>query len=254
MNHLSENKIKVTFLGTSDSTPCKDRFCTSILIEIDDRVYIFDAGAPITDILVRKDFDWSKIKALFNTHAHMDHVVGLFSFYNACTCEITNTDIDFYLPEKGLVDICRMIPPLAHIKSADDRLRLHVYNDEFVFDDGYIKVKPIRNAHVGNGFHSFGFLIEANGKKIVVTGDMSNELVEKDFPTIAFEEHTDMIISECAHFSVDCLAKCIRDSKTNKFIVTHLYPYPDKIPEIEAIQDQFSCEVIIARDNDEFEL
>lgn len=248
------NKINVTFLGTSDSTPCRDRFCTAILLEAGDNAYIFDAGAPITDILVRRGFDWSRIKALFNTHPHMDHVVGLFSFYNACTCEIMNTDIDFYLPTQEVADICRKIPQIAHIKPADDRLRLHTYSDGFLFDDGVLKVTPIRNAHVGSGFNSFGFCVEAGSKMIIITGDMSNGLEKKDFPEIAFDEHSDMIICECAHFSAEILAKCIKKSKTDKFVVTHLYPYPDKIAQIEKIKNNFECEIAIARDNDMFEV
>ena len=41
---------------------------------------------------------------------------------------------------------------------------------------------------------------EAEGKKVLFTGDLSDQLSYQDFPCIALEESTDVIISEFAHF------------------------------------------------------
>ena len=43
--------MKITFLGTSAGIPDPDRHCSSTMIEVGERVYIVDAGAPMVDCL-----------------------------------------------------------------------------------------------------------------------------------------------------------------------------------------------------------
>ena len=47
------------------------------LIETAKGGYIIDAGAPVMDCLLRRGFEPEKLKAVFITHMHGDHVNGL---------------------------------------------------------------------------------------------------------------------------------------------------------------------------------
>ena len=71
--------MKITFLGTSHGYAEKGRFTSSALIESGGKYYILDAGAPIEYLLVNGEKDYDKIKAVFITHMHNDHVGSLSS-------------------------------------------------------------------------------------------------------------------------------------------------------------------------------
>lgn len=72
--------MKITFLGTSHGVPEVNRFCTSVLLESGGKHYLIDAGAPISDLLIRNKVAFKDISAIFITHLHGDHVDGLVQF------------------------------------------------------------------------------------------------------------------------------------------------------------------------------
>ena len=70
--------MKITFLGTSAGIPDPDRHCSSTMIEVGERVYIVDAGAPMVDCLRTQGLlmereNAERIAAVFATHSHSDH-------------------------------------------------------------------------------------------------------------------------------------------------------------------------------------
>ena len=74
--------MKIKFLGTSYGAPSKDRHQQSFLIEENEDLYIFDTGAPVLDILIKCGYDLSKIRAVFISHIHGDHLNGIFDMLN----------------------------------------------------------------------------------------------------------------------------------------------------------------------------
>lgn len=246
-----EKKIKLTFLGTSHGVSSEERYCTAVLLEVGDSAYLIDAGAPVTDILLRKGFDLTKIKALFNTNFHMDHIAGGLHFINLCSWFFNETDFDVYLPsEKGRRAIEALFD--AEGSKPSERIRLKTYSDDFVYDDSDIRLVPMRNAHVEERFDSFGFYIEVGSKRILFTGDLSNDLAADDFPKIAFDGFFDVIVTECAHFGADKLAQIIPRTDTDVFVVTHVYP-SDKLAQLDNMSDSFDCALLLAENDDEIE-
>lgn len=45
--------MKITFLGMSHGVSSSDRFCSCTMIEIGKTIYVIDAGASVTDCLLR---------------------------------------------------------------------------------------------------------------------------------------------------------------------------------------------------------
>jgi ribonuclease Z len=77
----ADSDFKVTLLGTGTPIPDLDRFGPSTLVEAGNLKLLFDAGRGATirlrQINVSKGSLMSKIDALFLTHYHSDHTVGI---------------------------------------------------------------------------------------------------------------------------------------------------------------------------------
>lgn len=245
--------MKLTLLGTSHGVPADNRYTSCYMLEVGENIYIFDAGAPVMDLLLRRGKDLTKVKALFNTHFHGDHIFGAIPMISLFNWYFKETDIDIYLPDEKSKNAVIGFIGATDSTPIGERVRLHSYESGVMFDDGVIKVTAVPTEH----FHdmekkSNAFLIEADGKSVLYTGDMSQHLAHDDFPKIAYDRYIDIILSECAHFAPEKLAESMEKVDTDLFIVSHIWPL-DKIEKFESMADKFDFELLIAEDDDEIE-
>ena len=69
--------FKVTLLGTGNPRPVMSRFGPSILVEAGKEKLVFDCGRGASQRLDQLKIPFSEITALFLTHLHSDHTVGI---------------------------------------------------------------------------------------------------------------------------------------------------------------------------------
>jgi ribonuclease Z len=69
--------LRVTLLGTGYPEPRIDRFGPSILVEAGNQKLLFDCGRGATQRIKQLDIPFAEVDALFVTHLHSDHVVGI---------------------------------------------------------------------------------------------------------------------------------------------------------------------------------
>jgi ribonuclease Z len=69
--------FRVTLLGTGSPTLSDTRFGPSTLVEAGDQRLVFDAGRGAAQRLQQLGVPFDRIDAIFLTHLHSDHVVGL---------------------------------------------------------------------------------------------------------------------------------------------------------------------------------
>ncbi len=69
--------IRITFLGTAGSAPTKERNLPSVAIEYDGSTYLFDCGEGTQRQMSTYSLNPYRIKGIFITHIHGDHVIGL---------------------------------------------------------------------------------------------------------------------------------------------------------------------------------
>lgn len=265
--------MKVTFLGTSHGIAEKDRFTSSILITVGDKNYVIDAGAPITKLLRQHGVDFKTIGGIFITHAHADHYMGLLEFM----CQVDNfrefegVRLNVYAPKNfpfvamrefifgkdAVNDITKSIKIGGSRNKAADtegyRIGCEYYSEGEIFNDGTLKVSAIPTLHFPG---SCAFLLEAEGKSVLITGDLRPDL--SDFPAVAFSHQHDLIITEAAHPllnaepTVQTLGKC----KTKKLLITHICDWrntPEMAQELaEKLKGKFPA--LTVNDNDVFEI
>lgn len=69
--------IKITMLGTSGSSPTKSRSLPGVALTYNGSVILFDCGEGTQMQMIKYGINFSKIIAIFISHAHGDHVIGL---------------------------------------------------------------------------------------------------------------------------------------------------------------------------------
>lgn len=69
--------MKISFLGTGGSMPTKERGVTSIAVRRKDELLLFDCGEGTQRQMTKTDISPMKINAIFLTHFHGDHILGL---------------------------------------------------------------------------------------------------------------------------------------------------------------------------------
>ena len=70
-------EFSVTLLGTGSPRASVERFGPSILVQAGDQTLIFDAGRGSIQRLSQIGVGFNQVDALFLTHLHSDHVVGI---------------------------------------------------------------------------------------------------------------------------------------------------------------------------------
>lgn len=240
-------KIKIIFAGTSHGIPEKDRFCSATFIEIDGKIYIIDAGAPISKLLLQYGLCHKDVKGIFVTHAHGDHLEGLPEFCNQITWYYRDASPGIYLPEKRCVDMLRGW--VRDIQQIDhDDLSLHHYQSGPMYKDETIEVEAIPTRHIPS---AHAFRIRTKNKTLLFTGDMSWNYPE--FPGLLGGLHYDLVVCESAHNTslADCIG-ILSQADTTHMVINHINPA--KLAGIEALRDTLPFKFKLAYDGFTLEL
>ena len=244
--------MKITFLGTSHGIAEAHAFCACAVVTVGAKHYMIDAGAPIMTLLQNHGMSFWDVGGIFITHSHSDHMMGLVDF----TAQIEGfgrfkgVRIPVYVPDAERYE---KMNRFLYDKDGlpDHRLLYRVYEPGVIFEDGNIRITAIANAHTAC---SRSFLVEAEGKAVLFTGDLKRDI--PDYPAVATDRDLDLIIMEGAH---TCLNKpevmeTLKASRTKAMIVQHRYNRFNTDEMVEEFRrfaaDTFT--VTCARDNDVF--
>lgn len=243
--------MKLYTLGTSHGATEVGRACSANLLSVKDSYYLFDCGGNAEGKMTDLHLPVDKIRAVFVTHMHEDHAGTLSAIAKRfCNYHRDSPPVSFFLPEEnGVVALNHWLSAL-HIKN-DGRVLMSTFSVGKVYEDENIIVSSIATAHVENGaFPSFAFMIEAQGKKMLYTGDLASDF--HDYPNVLLEECFDAVLCELVHFNIKKNLDTIANTKTKKIIFTHLSPY--NIPPIRYAEDKLPFPVVIAEDNNCYEI
>ncbi|MCI8386943.1 MAG: ribonuclease Z [Clostridiales bacterium] len=250
--------MHITTLGTShgDSTYC--RFNSSTLYESGDSLYLVDCGAPCEALLCRKGKDFHKIRAVFCTHMHNDHVGGLTELIKILLkYKKPGQHTTIFLPEadadKALIGWLNAM----HLDPTDDVISFETVKPGQLYMDENISVSAYPTDHIPSSPVkpcTFAYIISEGDKRLLHTGDLWVDF--HDYPKILLDEHFDLLLCEATHYKQATAAPLFERSKIDRMIFIHignewhgegemkLYNFCGNLP----------YPVLVAHDGDEFEL
>ena len=227
--------MKITFLGTSHGITEKNQFCSSALVSTGGKHYLVDAGAPVLTLLKNHDIPLTDVAGVFITHSHHDHFMGLVTLTQQINEFSQFKDVSFpvFVPDEE--DYHRMFAFIFGDPAFHGRLAYTIYGcltdpygdrsrrvSAVIFDDGNLKVTAIPVDHYRN---AHAFLLEAEGKRVVFTGDLLADM--PDYPKVitGSDVDLDVVVTEGAHTKLNKpeVMALLKSSRTKKLIISHRY-------------------------------
>lgn len=179
------DSMKVTLLGTGAAAPYPGRFGPSTLVEAGAEKLIFDMGRGCATRLFQLNIPPDAITAHFFTHLHSDHTVGfpdlwLTGWFGRPWPLRIHPLVVFGPPgtEAMTENLTKAFSEDLRIRTADQHLPISgaqfVTKDVgpgLVYDKNGVKVTAILVDHGGEIGPAYGYIIEYDGKKVVLSGD-----------------------------------------------------------------------------------
>lgn len=187
VSHESQRSPNTTFrvilLGTGNPRPALSRFGPSILVIAGERNLLFDCGRGVTQRIYQLKIPFNDVSALFLTHLHSDHTVGIPDLWltgwvmgrkvplsiwgpqgtadmaahlqEAYSFDVhIRRDVDEKLSPQGVVVQARDVGPGMVYEEKENGLKVTA----FTVDHG--PVKP-----------AFGYRVDFQGHSVVLSGD-----------------------------------------------------------------------------------
>ena len=95
-------RVRITFLGTSGSTPTVERNPISVLLEYQGRGYLFDVGEGTQRQFMRFRRSLVKVEHIFLSHFHGDHVFGLPGALHTMALLGRRTPLHIWAPDRQI--------------------------------------------------------------------------------------------------------------------------------------------------------
>ena len=254
-------------LGTCAGTePVAGRHHTAFALELKNGIYWFDAGETCSYTAYLMGVDLLKVRSIFISHTHMDHVGGLGNLMwnirkvsNVKKCRPLSDTIDVYIPNTGTFDgIMKVLGNTEGGFKCDFSFEPHTVSDGLLYTGAYddISVTAHHNSHMekdGMLYRSFSYVIKAEGKTIVFSGDTKlseiNELLQGDI---------DCFLMETGHHDSGDIARLAQNSEAsikNLFFIHNgrnmLSDTENALSEAKSI---FSGNVVVCEDGTSYAL
>lgn len=209
------DEFRVTLLGTGSPAPVMNRFGPGVLVEAGGKKLLIDCGRGSTQRLRQAGLALGQVDAVFLTHLHSDHIVGLPDLWLTGWLEVpyANRKGPFvvYGPAgtQGLMDgLTRAFDWDIQARIADQQLKpeaIRVQVTEFkpgvIYEQAGVKVTAIEVDHGELLKPAFGVRVDYAGRSVTVSGDtrFSENLIKH-------AEGTDLIIHQVAAVRDELLA------------------------------------------------
>ncbi len=223
--------MKITFLGTSHGVPEAHRRCSCAMVTVGEGEnasrYFIDMGMQPIDELVNRGIPVDSVRAVFLTHMHGDHTNGVLSFVDLCCWYFRTSKPTVFYPEQAGIDLTKswIAATGSHYR---EEVALRLVSEGLFYDDGCLKVTAFRTKHCAV---SYAYLLEAEGRRVLFSGDLCGKGPDQDFPVqAAQDEALDLAVCEGAHFEVMRYEPIFKNCRLKKVLINHYQPR--RTPEV----------------------
>lgn len=225
-----QSDFSVTLIGSGNPVPEADRFGPATLVEAGDQKLLFDAGRGATIRLWQLKIPFGKLSALFLTHFHSDHTVGIPDLWLTGWLggPFGRRATPFHVI--GPIGTKELMTNLERAYEADIRIRIadehyppegaKVIADEFategvVYEKDGLRVTAFEVNHGDEIKPAYGYRIDYSGRSIVISGDTRfNENV------IKYGTGANVLIHEVAAVRPELL----KDQQVQRVMAHHTSP------------------------------
>jgi Metallo-beta-lactamase superfamily len=249
--------LKITMLGTSHGDPTDVRFNTSTLFQVDDDTYLIDVGAPVNASLIRMNFRFDSLKAIFITHMHEDHVGGLSGMVKTLTkhsLEEQHTDIFF--PEVQAIAGFKGWMDVQHREISPEIISYNACTTGEIMKNKTTSVSAVPTEHLlsrKNVPSSFAYKFSTPYGKVLFTGDLRSDF--SDFPVDAACDCR-ICVCELTHYPLEQAIPMLQKCNFEKLIFTHIankWCKPDGQMKFIELTNQLPYPCVISNDLEQFQ-
>lgn len=282
-------RTQVVMLGTGTPIPDPDRSGPAVAVVVDDVAYLFDAGAGVVRRAAAAGRNGVKafaparpggqpnprFAAIFITHLHSDHVLGLADAIFTPWIQGRAAPIDVYGPP-GLARLVRSIgdgyADDIQVRTHDPggpsadgwRAVAHEFEPGLVYRDARITVHAFAVQHV-EGLHAYGYRIDTPDRTIVISGDTRQSeavasacdgcdlLIHEVLSDTAFRAYPPerQPYHAAAHTLATQVGEVATRARAKLLVLTHVIAngVPDAVV-LDEVRSTFKGQVVLAHDLD----
>ncbi|NVO02158.1 MAG: MBL fold metallo-hydrolase [Bacteroidetes bacterium] len=298
---LEDKKLHIFLCGTGTPVHGSIQKESSIAIIAGGCFVVIDAGESAIRTMEAMHLPINKLTDVFVTHWHSDHFSGIGQLINRTWLFGRKEEITVHGPEgceKIVEGINTTFEKDVYFRSKHHGIdwldpkfgiamskTISIDNQEdlkLVFDKNGLKISSFLVDHYPIA-PAFGYIIEYNGKKVVISGDtkfvesmtgfaenadiLIHEAMNKKMLLIAINALTEMnknreatLLKDTLEYHTDIteVAKIAKDANVKSLVLTHIIPFPKNFFLrkffLSSICKIYSGKVIFAKDNKEFHL
>lgn len=154
--------LQITFLGSSASVPTKKSLPSCFAVKYE-KVLLFDACEGVQKQLMTFKTSFAQVRAIFLSHLHADHFLGVFGLVQTLNMSGRNGDLLIFGP-KGTKELFETVFSLSPLKAL---FKIEITEStgaekKALFETDTFTVKAFKVKHGGN---ALGFVLEEKEKR-----------------------------------------------------------------------------------------
>ncbi len=230
---LDTNAIQVMLVGTGNPMG-RERHNTATAVFVNNQYLLFDCGYATNMRLNQFKAPANKLNAVFITHYHADHFADLGEIISKSFINQRRHELEVYGPT-GLTKIVNGFLAAYELenKSRTDHHGAEMMNPQFatatakefdgnteslvVYEKDGVKVTAFKVSHPPVE-PSFGYTVEYQGKKIVISGDT---IVTENFKKHC--QNADLLVGDAMSYAAVALQEQAADTLGNKMLARMMH-------------------------------